>query len=99
MSLVIPIEVTGDIVRPSEVPRHGNRRLVRLIPTPFGARPAIWTSPYESTESLREGSPPERCRKCIVLSSPGSPSERPDVVCVTIPSAAIDMFPLVPVEW
>jgi hypothetical protein len=99
MPLIVPVELSGDIAKPSEGVRHGERRLVRLLPTPFGARPAIWTSPYETMESLREGTPPEHCRKCILLNSPGSPDERPDVICITIPSAAIDKFPLVPVEW
>jgi hypothetical protein len=99
MPLVVPIEVTGDIVRPSEVPLHGDRRLVRLLPTPFGSRPAIWTSPYETLEVLQEGSPPEKCRKCVLLMSSGSPNENPDVICITIPSSAIQKFPLVPVEW
>jgi hypothetical protein len=99
MALIIPVEISGDIARPSEVPRNGDRRLVRLLPTPFGNRPAIWTSPYVTMEVLQEGSPPEPCKKCILLSSPGSPDERPDVICVTIPAAAIDKFPLVPVEW
>lgn len=99
MSLVVPIELTGDIARPSEVARNGDRRLVRLLPTPFGSRPAIWTSPYEVLEVMQEGSPAEKCRVCVLLTSSGSPDERPDVVCIKIPSAAIEKFPLVPVEW
>jgi hypothetical protein len=87
------------IVIPCDVPKRGERRLVRLLPTPFGSRPAIWTSPYEVQTILQEGSPPEPCRVCVLLMSAGSPTERPDVICVTIPDAAIKKFPLVPVEW
>lgn len=94
-----PILVSDEIARPCDIPKHGERRLVRLLPTPFGSRPAIWTSPYETPTILQEGSPPELCRTCILLMTTGSPGERPDVICITIPSAAIEKFPLVPVEW
>jgi len=99
MATEIPVTISDEIARPSDIPRNGERRLVRLLPTPFGSRPAIWTSPYTIPTVLQEGSPPELCRICILLTSKGSPTERPDVICVTIPDAAIEKFPLVPVEW
>jgi hypothetical protein len=99
MATDVPIVVSDEIARPCDVPKHGERRLVRLLPTPFGSRPAIWTSPYKVPTVLQVGAPPEQCRVCVLLMSAGSPDTRPDVVCVTIPDAAISKFPLVPVEW
>ena len=93
------VTISGDIARPSDVPKHGERRLVKLLPTPFGSRPAIWTSPYKVQEVFEIGGAPEAARVCVLLLSPGSPGEKPDVVVVTIPDAAIYKFPLVPVEW
>jgi len=94
----IPIILTGDLAdlaRPDERPVVGDRRLVRLIPTPLGSRPALWISPYTIMEQFEDGM--HRARKILVLLSKGPP--RPDTACVTIPEAAIDKFPLVPVEW
>lgn len=94
----IPIILTGDLadlVKPDEKPVHGNRRLVRLIPTPLGSRPAIWVSPYLVQEQFEDGV--HIARKVIVLLSKGPP--KPDVAVITIPDAAISKFPLVPVEW
>ncbi len=99
MPIDIPITISGDIARPCDIPKKGERRLVKLLPTPFGSRPAIWTSPYKFMMSTQEGSPAEPCRNCILLMSTGSPTERPDVILITIPDAAIDKFPDVPVEW
>jgi hypothetical protein len=99
MSPNIPITISDEIAKPSDIPRNGTRRLVRLLPTPFGSRPAIWTSPYKTMQVLQEGLPPEPCRVCLLLMSAGSPGERPDTICVTIPDDAIAKFPLVPVEW
>ena len=99
MAIEIPITVSSDIARPCDVPRSGDRRLVRLLPTPFGSRPAIWTSPYTVLTSLTEGAAPEMCRGCILLMSSGSPNHPPDTVCITIPDAAISKFPEIPVEW
>lgn len=99
MSTDTVISISDEIAKPCDVPRSGDRRLVRLLPTPFGSRPAIWTSPYEVMAVLGEGEPPERCRVCILLMSAGSHAERPDVIVVTIPEAAIDKFPQVPVAW
>lgn len=95
----VPVTVSGDVARPGDPPRHGERRLVRLLPTPFGSRPAIWTSQYATQEVYQPGEPPTRSRVCVVLLSPGEPGVKPDVVVVTIPEDAVDKFPLVPVEW
>ena len=95
----VPVTVTSDVARPDDPPRHGSRRLVRLLPTPFGSRPAIWTSPYATMEVYRPGESPTRSRVCVVLLSPGEPGVKPDVVVVTIPEDAVEKFPLVPVEW
>jgi len=100
MATDVPIIISDEIARPCDVPKRGERRLVKLLPTPFGSRPAIWTSPYTVEAILQEGSTPEKCRVCLLLMSTGSPdSPRPDVICVTIPEAAIAKFPEVPVEW
>jgi hypothetical protein len=99
MANLIEIPISLDpsltnVVKPGEGLR-GDRRLVRFLPTPFGSREAIWISPYETIEHFENG--PEKARKCIVLLSKGPP--KPDIAVITIPSSAIDKFPLVPVEW
>jgi hypothetical protein len=100
MATHVPITISDEIARPTDIPRHGERRLVRLLPTPFGSRPAIWTSPYVVWTSLQEGAPTEPCRVCVLLMSTGTPNTpRPDTLCVTIPTAAVEKFPLVPIEW
>ncbi len=96
---VFQIDGLSDVLKPSEVPRLGNRRLVRLLPTPFGSRPAIWTSPYTFMDVVQEGHPPEKCRYCVLLMEDGSPTSRPSIICITIPDAAIEKFPTVPVSW
>lgn len=99
MNKIVEVTGLGDVLRPHETPQFGNRRLVRMIPTPLGSRPAIWTSGYETLEVFQDGAAPERARKCVVLISPGSNTEKPDTAVITIPSTAIDLFPMVPVEW
>jgi len=94
----IPIILSGDLAdlaKPDTKPVLGDRRLVRLIPTPFGSRPAIWISPYAIKEQFEDGV--HKARKIIVLLSKGPP--KPDVAVITIPEAAIEKFPWVPVEW
>lgn len=100
-TIVIPMvpTVSDDIARPGDPPRHGERRLVRLLPTPFGSRPAIWTSPYKTMTKFSGEGPLEAARVCVLLLSPGSPRKKPDVCVITIPDAAVEKFPLVPVEW
>jgi hypothetical protein len=89
----------GDILKPHEVPRTGERRLVRFLPTPMGSRPALWISPYYTMEIFQTGCPAERAKKCIVLLNPGSDTEKPDTAVITIPADAIEKFPWIPVEW
>jgi hypothetical protein len=95
----VPIQVSSEVARPNDVPRHGSRRLVRLLPTPFGSRPAIWTSPYTYMEVFPPDPTPARARSCVVLVSPGTPGSPPETVPIRIPDDAIEKFPLVPVEW
>ena len=95
----VPVVVSSDVAKVGEPPRQGERRLVRLLPTPFGSRPAIWTSPYATKKVYLPGESPTRSRVCVVLLSPGEPGVKPDVVVVTIPEDAVEKFPLVPVEW
>lgn len=71
--------------------RRGTHRQVALVPTPFGSRPAIWTSPYEVEH---EGKP---ARVCLVLVAVGPPL--PEAVCITVPTDFYDSLPRVPVEW
>jgi hypothetical protein len=81
----------GPIIQGGE----GSRRLVPLIPTPFGSRPAIWISHYTVLEVLKEGCAPEKAKKCILLMS----SDPPETACITIEADAIKIFPKIPVEW
>lgn len=70
-----------------------NHRLVRMIPLPGKIfRPAIWISPYTFFSQDFN----EIVRIAIVLLSPGPP---PEFVQVTVPAAALQKFPLGPVEW
>jgi hypothetical protein len=39
----------------------------------------------------------ENVKVCLVLMGKGPPS--PEIICVRIPSTAIEKFPLGPVEW
>lgn len=94
----IPLIVSDEIMKASDNPILGDRRLVRLLPTPFGSRPSIWISPYTSMEICDPKTGiAEKVRKCIVLISKGPP--HPDVAVLTIPVNVIEKFPLVPVEW
>ena len=95
----VPVTVTSEVARPSDPPRHGSRRLVRLLPTPFGSRPALWTSPYTYMEVFPPDPTPTRARSCVILVSPGEPGVPPETISIRIPEAAIEKFPLVPVEW
>lgn len=95
----VPIGVSTDLALPGDPPRHGERRLVRLLPTPFGSRPAIWTSQYSFMEVYPPDTTPTKSRRCVLLLSPGSPGVPPETLFIRIPEEAIAKFPLVPVEW
>lgn len=96
----IPIEVVAgsEFVKPSDKLILGERRLVRYLPVGLpGTKgmmlPCVWMSPYDDwDEDLKE-----KVKVCLVLLSKGPP--RPEVICVRIPSAAVDKFPTGPVEW
>jgi hypothetical protein len=88
---VFSIEVGDDFKKPSDEPVHGKKRLVRLLPTPVGSRPAIWTSPY-----IIDDPDIGKAKICLILESKGPP---PNVIAVRIPVGALEKFPLVPIEW
>jgi len=91
-NVVHKIELGEEWRKPDEgPPQFGTRRLVRLIPTPVGAFPAIWTAP--SDHRGRDGKP---CRNVVLLISK-TPS--PQVMGAEVNSDGIDQFPLVPCEW
>lgn len=75
----------------------GDFRLVRMLPTPLGLRPAIWISPYTTEEVCDRDVGLETVRKAVVLISKGPPF--PEIACITIPEHAVQKFPLEPVEW
>jgi hypothetical protein len=77
-------------------PRKGACRIVRMIPTPMGEGPAIWTSPYTITDpDVGDGREP--CRRCAVLIAKGPP--RPEIVLITIPAALLPKCREGVVEW
>jgi len=94
----IPISIVGDVASPSEIPVHGNQRLVRMLPcglpgTKGKLFPCLWISPYAFLdEDLKV-----QAKICLLLITKGPP--RPDVIAITLPADAIEKFPLAPVEW
>lgn len=98
----IPIDVTivEPLIKPSDRPVMGERRLVRMLPVPPAIpggesimRPAIWVSPYKVYDNDLK----ENVRIVILLLNSGPPS--PDIIALRVPVTAIDKFPLGPVEW
>lgn len=99
---IVPSMISGDLMDGVERPmgdgpivQGGERRMVPLIPTPFGSRPAIWISRYCRYEAVEDGGPQLKVKKCVVLMS----SDPPETGCITIEAEAIKLFPKVPVEW
>lgn len=97
---VVPISVVpgSEFARPSDRPVFGDKRLVRHLPVPLpGTKglmlPCIWMSDYE----VMDADIGAMVKICIVLLGKGPPN--PDVVCVRIPTDAVDKFPMLPVEW
>jgi hypothetical protein len=94
----IKIEVVGEFAKPSDRPVVGEKRLVRYLPlgmpgTAGMMLPSLWVSPYEVyDEDLKEN-----VKICILLLSKGPP--KPEIAAVRVPSAAIEKFPMGPVEW
>ena len=97
---IVPITVVpgAEFAKPSDRPVAGNQRLVRHLPVGLPGTqgmllPAIWISPYEVwDEDLQE-----KVKICILLLHKGPP--KPDTVGVRIAAAAIEKFPMLPVEW
>lgn len=96
----VPIEVVAgaEFVTASDRPVFGEKRLVRQLPVPLpGAKgmlfPAIWISDY----TIFDDDLKENVKVCLVMTSKGPP--HPDVICIRIAPAAIEKFPLAPVEW
>lgn len=70
--------------------RGGTHRFVRVVPTPFGERPCIWTSQEAALDA--EG---VLSYTAIVLVS-RVPAE---TMRITIPCEIWDQLPTAPVEW
>jgi len=87
MSIVVPVSLDTSDYRLEH--RRGTHREVALVPTPFGPRPAIWTSPYEVT------SDDQAARVCVVLVS----TQPAETMRVTVPVLVLDRLPKAPVEW
>jgi hypothetical protein len=85
----------SSIPRPTEenIARRGPRRLVKLVPLPGSAGPAIWTSPHAEFQ-LIDGKQVS-CRTCIVLVS----AEPPLVTRVYVPADFYERLEDVPVAW
>ena len=91
----VPDAATTDLPRGGP----GKKRLVRLIPTPFGSRPAVWTSTYQFP-----GDDGEPHRNVLVLLSEGgvAPNGKvspPEVANMRVPSAFLKTLPEIPLEW
>ena len=88
----------SEFAKPNDKPVFGDQRLVRYLPVPLpGLKgmmlPCVWMSDYDVFDDDLK----ENVKVCLVLLSKGPP--HPEVVCVRIPSAAVDKFPKGPVEW
>lgn len=88
----------GEILKPSDRPVMGERRLVRHLPV-LGKtlHPAIWVSPYTVIERVETNGSEVPVVKCVVLLSKGPP--RPDVAVITVRPEDLVKFPMRPVEW
>ena len=98
MSDPIKIEVVGEFAKPSDNAVMGEKRLVRYLPVGLPGTsgmllPCVWMSEYDVMDEHLG----EKVKVCLVLLSKGPP--RPEIICVRIPSAAVDKFPTGPVEW
>jgi len=86
------IEVGSDWRKPTtSEPVFGERRLVKLVPTPLGAFPAIWTSP-----SNHRGKNGSSCRHVLLLVEK---APEPRVMGAEVNEDGLRDLPLVPVEW
>lgn len=93
-------------IRPDDAPRKGDRRIVKLVPMPWGAyAQCLWRSPTTSTEDGQRG------RWCIVLADRGdgnlpagasmvaSKVGRPGAAAMFVPDVIWDKLPDDVVEW
>jgi hypothetical protein len=95
-NLIVPVNLADSIPRPSEdqIARRGARRLVKLVPTPFGGRPAIWTSPYIVVENIDGVFTPCLIAVVLVQAEP-----KPETQRVFVPKDLYEKLADVPVEW
>lgn len=98
MSSTVDITVSEAFVKPSDKPVMGEQRLVRYFPVGLpGTKglmlPCIWLSPYDTWDDDLK----ENVKLAILLLGKGPP--KPDIICVRIPSTAVEKFPTGPVEW
>ncbi len=92
--LIVPVDFGSAVPKPSEenIAHRGPRRLVKLVPTPFGSRPAIWTGPPREEQIENE--------KVIAFTCAVLLQKDPlQVVAVTVPRDFYEKLPDVPVEW
>lgn len=75
------------------IARRGPRRLVKLVPLPGFAGPAIWTSPDVSNQNI-DGKQ-VACRTCVVMLT----TEPPTVTRVYVPADFYERLHDVPVAW
>ena len=95
-NMVMPIDLGLDTIpkpKDFEIARHGPRRLVKLVPIPGSAGPAIWTSPKASFTEI-DGQP-KLAYTCVVLVA----KEPPQTVRVFVPKDFYDKLHDIPVEW
>ena len=81
-----------------DLPRGGpgKKRMVPLIPTPYGHRPAIWISDYTFIDDGKA------CHNAVVLIDEGSGDGQmmpPQVGSIRIHRELLDKLPQVPIEW
>lgn len=92
--LIIPVGFGDSVPKPSgdNIANRGARRLVKLVPTPYGSRPSIWTKP--ASEDVIEGQK-TLVHQCVVLLS----QDPIQTVVVSVPRDFYEKLPDVPVEW
>lgn len=93
--IIVEIPDANTVPKPTEhnIAKFGPRRLVKLVPIPGSAAPAIWTSP--AVEDVIEGQK-MLVRKCVVLVSKGP---KLLTAAITVPNDFYEKLHDVPVEW
>lgn len=95
-NIIHEVDLGVDVVtRPREehIAHRGPRRLVKLVPIPGSAAPAIWTSPDAHTQDI--DGVRTLCRTVVVLVSKSPPT----CTRVYVPKDFYETLPEVPVEW